>query len=105
MPTARAAIPSGKLRRQFLPERQASQQSQKYREVYLLGDLGWIDFDLGCSTVCPIGLGQVGILSRTGCVVRQDDETSQICISQPDPGSRADGPPCTRNVNWKYFLS
>ena len=32
----------------------------EYRVFLQLVDLGWIDFDLGCSTVCQILLRQMG---------------------------------------------
>ena len=33
-----------------------------YRVIHLLGeDLGWVDFDFSCSTICPILLGLLGI--------------------------------------------
>ena len=31
-----------------------------YREGNLLGYLGWVDFDIGCSTICLILLGVMG---------------------------------------------
>ena len=31
----------------------------KYRVVHLLWDLGWVDMDVGCYTVCQILLGRV----------------------------------------------
>ena len=38
-----------------------TRRQDDYREVHLLADLGWVDFDLGSSTVFPILLGQIGI--------------------------------------------
>ena len=33
-----------------------------YRVIHLLGeDLGWVDFDFSCSTICPILLRLLGI--------------------------------------------
>ena len=39
---------------------------------------GWVDYNFGDSTVCPVLLGQKGICGRTGCIVGQDGGTSQI---------------------------
>ena len=32
----------------------------KYREVHLLANLGWVDFDFGCSTLCLVLPGLMG---------------------------------------------
>ena len=52
-----------------------------YRVADLLANLGWVDFDLGCSTTL-IGQ-QVATVAATS--------RNQ---SQPNPGSPGDGPPC-----------
>ena len=31
-----------------------------YRVVHLFGQLGWVDFDFGCSTLCLVLLGLMG---------------------------------------------
>ena len=38
-------------------ERLKENQFTLYRAVHLVGQLGWVDFDLGCSTICPVFLG------------------------------------------------
>ena len=38
-----------------------------YREVHLIAVLGWVDLYLGCSTVCPIRLGLMGIWQNWLC--------------------------------------
>ena len=53
-----------------------------YREVLLLADLGWVDFDLVCSIVCPIWLGQIVIWQNWLCIVGQDVVTSKIYRTQ-----------------------
>ena len=32
----------------------------KYRVTHLLANLGWVDFDFGCSTLCLVLLGLMG---------------------------------------------
>ena len=62
-----------------------------YRVAHLIADLGWVELDLECSTVCPILLGLMGIRQKWlgKCVIwilwKQ---------SQPNSGPRPDGPPC-----------
>ena len=55
-------------------------------------DLGWIDFDFGFSTVCPILLGQTEILQNwlgSG--------------TMPNLGLRGDASPCTQ-YDWAYMV-
>ena len=35
-----------------------------YRVIHLLCDLGWVEFDISCSTVCPVLLGLMGIWQK-----------------------------------------
>ena len=53
----------------------------------LLADLGWVDLDLGCSITL---LGQ----QIAAAAALQPGNFSDL--SQPNPGPRGDGPPCTR---------
>ena len=66
-----------------------------YRKVHLLGLLGWVDFELGCSiqwrgTVPPSAWFCLG---RTG-FIRRARFWNIIDQSQPNPTIRANGPPC-----------
>ena len=45
-----------------------------YRETHLLGNLGWVVFDFGCSTLCLILCGLMGKLAE---LAGQDGGTSQ----------------------------
>ena len=36
----------------------------KYRVAHLVVNLGWVDMDFECSTVCPILLGLMGIWQK-----------------------------------------
>ena len=38
-----------------------------YREVHLLADMGWVDFDFGSSTFCLVLLGLMGSLQNWLC--------------------------------------
>ena len=38
-----------------------------YRVIHLLRDLGWVDFDFSCSSVCPVLLGLMGIGQKWLC--------------------------------------
>ena len=63
-----------------------------YRVRHALWDLGWIDFDFGFSTVCPILLGQTEILQNwlgSG--------------TMPNLGLRGDASPCTQ-YDWAYMV-
>ena len=40
---------------------------KSYREVHLLADLGWVDFDCGCSTFCLVLLGLMGSWQNWPC--------------------------------------
>ena len=60
-----------------------------YRVAHLVADLGWLDLDFECSTVCPILPGLMGIWQKgLGKTVEHRNP------SQPSPGPRPDGPPC-----------
>ena len=56
-----------------------------------LADLGWVDFDLGSSTVCLILLRQMGF--RLNWL----SNWASWNLIPPNPGPRADGTPCTLN--------
>ena len=38
-----------------------------YREVHLLADMGWVEFDFGSSTFCLVLLGLMGSLQNWLC--------------------------------------
>ena len=38
--------------------------SKSYRVTLVVGRLGWIDYDFGHSTVCPVLLGHKGIFAE-----------------------------------------
>ena len=52
-----------------------------YRVTHLLANLGWVDLDFDCSTVCPILLGLVGILQKFLSSWARDRGTSQIKVN------------------------
>ena len=58
-----------------------------YRVTHLLANLGLVDFDFGCSTLCLMGNWQnwLSTWARWWNIPNQ---------SQPNPGSPGDGPPC-----------
>ena len=62
------------------PDGDTSNHSRDYRVTHLLADLGWVDFDLGCST------------GRWAAQARQLNIPNP---SQPNPGPLGDGSPCT----------
>ena len=69
----------------------------------------WVDLDLGCSTVCPIWLGQMGIWQNWLCGWARLWNIPNL--SQPDPSPRADGSPCTggcwrceHNAQFRLYL-
>ena len=65
-----------------------------YRGIHLLADLGWGDFDIGCSAVCPIRLGQLWLWQKWFCSWARRRNIPNTNLSQPNPGLWADGPPC-----------
>ena len=65
-------------------------QPAAYRVTHLLQDLGRVDFDFICSTVCPVLFGLMGIGQKWLCkMVKHPNQ------SQPNPGLRADESRCT----------
>ena len=63
-----------------------------YRVAHLLANLGWVDFDFGCSTLCLVLLGLMGnwqkwLSSWARC-------WNIIDQSHPNQTIPADGPPC-----------
>ena len=63
-----------------------------YRVTHLLANLGWVDIDFGCSTLCLILPGLMGNWQNwLSSWVRWWNIPNQ---SQPNPGSPADGSPC-----------
>ena len=63
-----------------------------FRVTHLLANLGWVDFEFGCSTLCLVLPGLMGkwqnwlsTWSRWGNIPNQ---------SQPNQGLPGDGPPC-----------
>ena len=61
-----------------------------YRVVHLLVNLGWVDFDLGCSIILPsCSASSANFQAEPG---RGWNSQNQ---SQPNPGSPGEGPPCT----------
>ena len=55
----------------------------------VVGDMGWVDYDLGHSTACQVLLRQIWVW-QNGWVTGQDGETSQ-----PNPCPRPPLSPCT----------
>ena len=64
-----------------------------YRVAHLLANLGWVDFDFGCSTLCQVLPGLMGkwqnLLSSWARCWNIPNQ------SQPNPGSPGDVSPCT----------
>ena len=52
-------------------------RAREYRMTHLLANLGWIDLDFDCSTVCPILLGLMGMCQKR----LQDGGTAQIKVN------------------------
>ena len=68
-----------------------------YRVTHLLANLGWVDFDLGCSTILPSSSGSsANFPSAQAQPGRGWNSQNQ---SQPIPGSPGDGSPCI----WRYI--
>ena len=67
-----------------------------YMVANLLANLGWFDFDLGCSTVLPTcSTTSANFPSAPDELGRGRNSTNQ---SQPNPGSAGDGPPFIKSV-------
>ena len=72
-----------------------------YRVVHLLANLGWVDFDLGCSTILPsCSASSANFSSVKAEIGRGWNSQNQ---SRPNPGSPGDGPPCGFLSKW--FIS
>ena len=68
--------------------------SWQYRVTHVLANLGWVDLDFGCSTLCLVLLGLMGNWQIwLNNWVRWFIIIDQI---QPNKNIRADAPPCTR---------
>ena len=64
-----------------------------YRVAHLVANLGWVDLNFDYSTVCLIPAWADGSLSEAAGQLGKTVELPNP--SQPNPGSRPDGPPCT----------
>ena len=71
--------------------------SVHYRVFHKLEDLGLVDFDFVCSTVCPILHGQMEFRQKrlSNCARWWNIPN----LSQPNPSPQADGTPCTIGPN------
>ena len=69
------------------------QMKYHYRVVHLVVNLGSVDLDLGVSPSCPTASAKLP--SAQAELGRHGNNQNS---SQPNPGSRPDGPPCT--VTW-----
>ena len=56
-----------------------------YRVTHLVANLGWVDYDLGCSTI---------LLGQKVATVAATSQGNSPNLSQPNPGSPPDGSPC-----------
>ena len=65
-----------------------------WRVTHLQANLGWVDLDFGCSTVCPILLGLVEIWQKR--LSSRENWWNVPNQSQPDPGLPGVGSPCRR---------
>ena len=65
---------------------------EKYRVTHLLANLGWVDFDLGCSIILPSCSAASAkfppVQAESGRLWNSQNP------SQPNPGSPGDGSPC-----------
>ena len=66
-----------------------------YRVSHLVWDLGWVDFDFGCSTIWTTLTGQTGFWMK-----RLDNMVEHTNQSQLNPGLRADGATCTAYLKY-----
>ena len=64
-----------------------------YREVHLLADLGWVNFDFGSSTFCLVLLGLMGSWQNWLCGWAR--WWSIPNLSQLHPVRQENGPLCT----------
>ena len=62
------------------------------RGTWSRANLGWVDFIIGCSTVCQV-LPRHMRSRQYSQSTRQDGEDN----CQPNPGPRPDAPPCTQS--------
>ena len=82
----------------------------KYRETHLLANLGWVDLDLGYSTILPsCSASSANFPSAQAEPGRGWNGQNQ---SQPNPGSPGDGSPCRERMrgteatfDWRSRLS
>ena len=66
-----------------------------YMGTHLLANLGWVDFDLECSTILPsCSTSSANFPSAQAEPGRGWNSPNQ---SQPNPAIRPDGPPCIAN--------
>ena len=64
-----------------------------YREGHLLANLGWVEFDLGCSTILPTCSATSAKFPSAQAELGRGWKS--INQSQPIPGSPADASSCT----------
>ena len=77
-------------------------RSRLYRVTHLLANLGWVDLDFDCSTVCPILLGLVWIWQKwLSTWARWWNIPNQ---SQPNPGLLGDGSLCRQFIKYTGLL-
>ena len=70
-----------------------SSQYMSYRVFHQLADLGWVAFDLGCSAICPILFGQMGLRQKRLSIWPRWWSIPNLSHSNPSP--LADRTPCT----------
>ena len=74
-----------------------------YRVTLLLANLGWVDFDLGCSTILPsCSAASAKFPPSQAKLGRQWNFQNS---SQPNPGSPGDGSPCIMTSDQSNFRS
>ena len=74
-----------------------------YRETHLLANLGWVDFDVGCSTLCLVLPGLMGNCQNwLSSWARWWNIPNQ---SQLNPGSTGDGSLCTKDLILSFQLT
>ena len=65
--SAAAAVAAHANQQNHMQQQQHQQQQVQYRVIPLPQDLGWVDLDFGCSTVCPILPRLIGIWQKWLC--------------------------------------
>ena len=65
--SAAAAVAAHANQQNHMQQQQHQQQQVQYRVVPLPQDLGWVDLDFGCSTVCSILPRLIGIWQKWLC--------------------------------------